>query len=365
MPELWVPYGSVETLVTIQAENLGSMVGGTEPPPSLDLERVKELARGSAQLFVCDSAPATMEVVRALAAVLEENQSLRVFSPHRRIEGAIPELKGRALTLSPPPHPSDGEEPEYPPELTAEGTKLFVGTARPDPFFGIVDAKVCSALNWVSGSRSAAAGASPGMEPTPFQKTEGFDALAGIMEKLTEATFLTVIPQAGKPKEAMEDPPFDAIKNAFPRAEMPQARGLVVGAGGRGYDDTFASALRGVWGAMAAVRKTGSVLLIAECAEGIGSPALEMLITGQISKADDRRRKYVEGLEEVFYLNKLKEEYDVLLLSGLPETYARTKLGVATAKGSGEAVGRILNRVGRSGKLNLVPRAPECAVSSA
>ena len=66
----------------------------------------------------------------------------------------------------------------------------------------------------------------------------------------------------------------------------------------------------------------------------------------------------------MFYLNKLKGEYDVLLLSGLPETYARPTLGPTTAKGAGEAVGRMLNKLGRSGKVNVVPRAPECLVES-
>ena len=72
----------------------------------------------------------------------------------------------------------------------------------------------------------------------------------------------------------------------------------------------------------------------------------------------------MEGMEEVYYLSKLKEEYDVLLLSGLPETYAKSKLGFTTAKGSGEAVGRLLNKVGRSGKLNVIPRATESLIES-
>jgi nickel-dependent lactate racemase len=140
---------------------------------------------------------------------------------------------------------------------------------------------------------------------------------------------------------------------------------MVIGIGGRGYDDTLSSALRLVWNVIEGVRKAGSVLLVAECSEGMGSTALEMLVTERMGGVGERRReKYVDGIEEVFYLNKLKDEYDLLLLSGLPETYARSKLGLTTAKGSGEAVGRILNKVGRSGKLNVVSRAPECLVDS-
>lgn len=366
MPELWVPYGSVEILVTIQAENLGAVCEpGREGDGTYNLEEMKELARRSAQIFVCDSAPATVEVIRGLLPALEEAAAPRVISSApRKIEGEIPELKGKVVTLPPPLSSADGDEPVYATELTAAGAKLFVGTARPDPFFGILDSKVEAVLNWIARSRVSAAGASPGMEPTPFRKTDPYEAAMSMAERIPDSNFVTVVPRGGKPRDAMVDPPFDAVKNAFPVAEAPQSKGVVVGAGGRGYDDTFSSALRGLWSATGGVRKTGSILLVAECSEGIGSTALEMLVTGQITRADDRRRKYVDGLEEIFYLNKLKEEHDVLLLSGLPETYARAKLGVATAKGSGEAVGRVLNRVGRSGKLNLIPRAPECRVVS-
>ncbi|MDE1853723.1 MAG: hypothetical protein KGI38_08255 [Thaumarchaeota archaeon] len=366
MPELWIPYGNVETLVTIQAENLGVV---SEPLPevgSVEFERLTELAKGSARVFICDAAPATIEVLKGLVPTLADGQSPSFYAAAPKgIESRVPELKGRLTTLPPPLPAGDGDEPVYSTELNGNGAKLFLGSARPDPLFGLIDAKVEACLSWVARSRAAAAGANKGMEPSPFQKTEAYEAMEAMAERIPESRFLTVVPRGGKPRAAMEDPPFDAIRNAFTKIQMPQAKGMVIGIGGRGYDDTFSSAVRGVWNVIEGVRKTGSVLLIAECADGIGSTALEMLVTGRMSGDEGRRKeKYVEGTEEVFYLNKLKDEYDVLLLSGLPETYARSKLGLTTAKGSGEAVGRILNKVGRSGKLNVVPRAPENFVES-
>ena len=365
MPELWIPYGGVETLVTIQAENLGVVA---EPPAdkgSLEPERMSELAKGAAQVLICDAAPPTIEFLKGLLPVLAESQNISLAAPApKRVEAGIPELKGRVNTLPPPVPSAEGAEAVYAPQLLEKGLKLFVGSARPDPMYGIVDARVEACLNWVAHSNAIAVGARGGMEPQPFQKTEAFDAMEGMASRMPEPKFLTLISRGGKLWTAMEDAPFDAVKNAFPKVQMPQTRGLIVGAGGRGYDDTFSAALRGVWSAMDAVRRTGSVLLMAECSEGVGSTALEMLVTGQMAAGERRKERYVEGLEEVFYLNKLKQEYDVLLLSGLPETYARSKLGLTTAKGSAEAVGRMLNKVGRTGKMNVVPRAPEFAVQS-
>jgi nickel-dependent lactate racemase len=224
---------------------------------------------------------------------------------------------------------------------------------------------VQSCLNWVARSHSVAAQARKGMEPEPFQKTEAYSEIEHIAKGISDAHFLTAVPRGGKLRAVLEDAPFDAIKNSFVKTPVQQTRGMIVGAGGRGFDDTLSAAIRGIWNVLPGLRRTGSVLLIAECSEGFGSTALEMLVTGRLSGEGERKReKYVEGLEEVFYLSKLKEEYDVMLLSGMPETYAGSKLGLTTARGSGEAVGRMLNKVGRSGKLNVVPRAPECLVES-
>lgn len=366
MPEIWIPYGNVETLVTLQAENLGVVAEHAADGVPPDIERVVELAKGSAEIYLCDAMPATVELLRSVAPAIIEAQNLRfVSAAPKRIEGAVPELKGKITTLPPPVPAVEGDEAVYASQLTEKGAKLFVGSARPDPLFGVIDSKVEACLNWVARSGAIAARARKGMEPEPFKKTEAYEEIEGIAERMQGAKFLTAVPRGGKARAVMEDAPFDAIRNGFAKTQMPQSKGLVVGAGGRGYDDTLSSAIRGVWSAIDGVKRTGSVLLIAECSEGAGSTALEMLVTGRMSGEGERRReKYVEGLEEIFYLNKLKDEYDVLLLSGLPETYARSKLGFTTARGSGEAVGRMLNKVGRSGKVNVVPRAPECIVAS-
>ncbi len=364
MPELWIPYGNVETLVTLQAENLGVVAEGATQGASTDFPRVAELIKGTAQLFICDSAPATIDLLKGTVSALAENQSLRLLSPApKRLEAAVPELKGRVTTLPPPLPATEGDEPVYAQQLLDPGTKLFLGSARPDPLFGIADARVEACLNWILRAHASAAKAIKGMEPEPFQKTEAYEKIEDLVEGIRDAKFLTGIPRGGKLWTALEDAPFDAIKNGFARTQMPPTRGIVIGAGGRGYDDTLSSAVRGVWSAIPGVRKTGSILLIAECLDGVGSSALEMLVTGRM-EGEGKRGRYVDGLEEVFYLNKLKDEYDVLLLSGLPETYARSKFGLTTARGSAEAVGRVLNKIGRSGKMNVVSRASELLIES-
>ena len=366
MPELWIPYGPVETLVTIQAENLGTVVETRAEGETVPKESPAGVLDGASSLFVCDTAPPTLELLRELTPGITAAQGMKVFcATPKRVESSLPELKGRVSTL-PPPIAAEGEEITFAHELNEAGPKLFVATGRPDPLFGLVDAKVEACRCWVANSHSMAAMERKEMEPSPFLKTASYSKIEDLLEGLKDARYATVVPRGGRMKSVLVDAPFDATKSLFVTSDAPLSRGLIVGAGGAGYDDTLSMAIRGVWGALPALRKSGSLLLVAECSEGLGSPALEMLATGRLAEDAERRRgRYVEGLEEISYLNRLKEDYDVLLLSALPEVYAKSKLGLSTARGSGEAVGRLLNKVGRTTRINVVGRASECRLSSA
>ena len=366
MPEVWFPYGGVETLVTIQAENLGTMVEPIAGERNVETERLAELLKGQVALFICDTNPTTLETVQEVMRALGRTDSLRVLAVEpKRVEGPIPELKGKVYQLA-RSAPADGDGLVPAPPLTDAGRKVFIGTARPDPLFGIVDARVEAASNWFAGGLKEVATARKDLEPTPFEKTPSFERAEKIAKGIEGGTFLTAVPRGGRAKAVLQDAPFDALANGFLESTLPPARGLIVGAGGRGYDDTFSSALRSVWSVLGGVRRSGEILLVSECAEGLGSPALEMLVSGRMSGEGGRKReKFVPGVEEIYYLNKLKEDYGVLLLSGLPEMFAKNGMGLTTARGSGEAVGRLLNKLGRTAKVNIVTRAAECRVRSA
>jgi hypothetical protein len=220
------------------------------------------------------------------------------------------------------------------------------------------------ASRWIENSRAYAYARRTTDDPAPFVKTRSYESVVEIASKLPDATFVSIVPRSGHPHVLLEDAPFDAVKNAFALKSAPASRALIVGLGGKGYDDTFSSALRLVWASTGVLKKRGELLLLAECSGGLGSQALEMVVTGRLSDEPPKKKtEYVEGLEEVGYLSKLREEFGVILLSGLPDLYARTKLGLGTAKGSGEAVGKLLSKIGRNTKVNVVVRAAETLLS--
>ena len=362
--EIWVPYGDVESLVTLMQENLGETI---DPKPESHVDEIvvtlAEKMKGMERVYICDQKPATLKVVKALLAKLPK-EGLKFFAlAPKKVETAVPELKEAVEKLRLPGEAAqgtEGKDGKLSPDIAGPSKKLAISTGEPDPLIGFIDAPVALALAGIEGTRRLAYKRRDGDEPQPLR--EGSPSYAAVLQEtqaIQNAEYATIITRGGEPYSIVEG---DSVKQArahYLSAEVPQTKGLVVGAGGRGYDDTLSHAIRVGLGALKGVRKGGEVVLVAECREGVGSEALQMFLTGRMTESFLKRGAYVEGLEEISYVTDLKERYSVTLLSSLPELYAGGKLRFRTARGSGEALTKVFSSIGRTAKLNVVTRGCE------
>jgi len=359
--EIWVPYGDVESLVTLQAENIGELVDPS-PESHIDelVQRLGERMKGHGSLIICDHKPATAKLLRAVSATLPTDGSVKVYSPFaKRVEERVPEMKGRVMKLSPGSVPLsvEGGEVKAPVELT-EGSKFVISTGEPDPLFGYIDSRVALARTCIVGANKVAYDAKEGEDLMFLQETKAYGAVASIVDHLRDLTCATITTRGGEPYSVIDGGARDAQAHLIPHQLSP-AKGIVVGGGGLGYDETFSHTLRLVMGALKGLRKGGEMMVIGECRDGIGSEALQMYAMGRITENMKRRGFYAEGMEEIAYLERLKEHYSVTLISSLPELYAAGEFRFRAERSSAEALEKVFASTGRAAKLHVVTRAPE------
>lgn len=361
--EIWVPYGDVESLVTLMQENLGETI---DPKPESHVEEIlvplAEKMKGAQRLVICDHKPATIKVVKALLAKVPKEGHSFVSPNPKKVEAAIPELKESVERLRPPGEAAgaEGQGGKVSQDVSGAERKFAISTGEPDPLFGFIDAPLALAFGSIAGARRLGYRKRDGDEARPLREdSPSYAAVRQEADAIPGVDYATIITRGGEPYSIVEGDSAKQARAHYLAAEVPPAKGLVVGAGGRGYDDTLSHAIRLSLGALKGVKKGGEVVLVAECRDGVGSEALQMYLTGRMTESFMKRGAYVEGLEEISYVAELNDRYGVILLSSLPELYAGGKLRFRTARGSGEALGKVFSSVGRGAKLNVVTRACE------
>jgi hypothetical protein len=96
-------------------------------------------------------------------------------------------------------------------------------------------------------------------------------------------------------------------------------------------------------------------VLIAENKQGIGGGALQMFIEGKLNMEEARRStSYIDGLEHLFFIEALKQKYELGILSTIPRYYLKTLLGFTTYNGTKDILQDLLTKYGKNNKVLAV-----------
>lgn len=148
-------------------------------------------------------------------------------------------------------------------------------------------------------------------------------------------------------------------QDAFSVPVNETADALILSCGGFPKDIDLYQATKAIENAMYVVKDGGTVMLLAECPDGIGHEGFYHIITGF-----DTRRRREESLWDEFTIAKAvgyiltlgMERFDVILVSKMNEKIVRD-MGMIPASSMNEAIEIIKNKLGNDFKAYIIPHA--------
>lgn len=151
------------------------------------------------------------------------------------------------------------------------------------------------------------------------------------------------------------------VEKYFGLTVREQADFIVISCGGYPKDIDLYQATKAIENTMAAVRRGGRIILLAECSDGLGSQEVfDMLVNYKSLKDREKAlRDYFTIARAVGYiLAGCLEEKDIILISSLPDDLVK-RMGIIPKRSLKEALKDTLETLGPEAKGYLIPHASE------
>jgi hypothetical protein len=360
MPEIWLRYGSTEVVLDIKAENLlehiaedGSYL--TEEQVNAKFDSIN--VNGSAHIVVLDSS----QYVAKLASMLVNALKKKDITPSINVPADVYSAYRNAFQ-------DIAQVGKFPSEPSFADDTIFISCTSFDPLFGYHGVPTQMLRNFGGEQMLDAYKAREGDVPKPGAANNALSIAHKFAEQY-DATSIEVLTWSGGFADIFLDRPMKAHQRAIAalesmgKREVERSRASIISPGnGR---STLSSALNSLWNCMDAMREDGSITLLAECGDGFGSTALERFVEGKIDLDDAHNLAgYVEGLEDLLYLGEMREKYELILVSALPNYYAKSRLGFKTFGKVKDALHHILGAQGQRQKVLVVSDASRLLLKS-
>ncbi len=355
MPEIWLKYGSTEVVLDIKAENLLDYV--TEEIEHLSDEQISSkldaiTAKNDTQIIVLDNSQYAAKLASMLVDnLMKKGTSFSMCVPSDAFNAYRNTYQEKGIRIN--------ELPDDPSKLSSN--PVFVSQTSFDPLFGYSGSPTRLLRHFGKEEMFEAYKARNGDVPSPG-KADGALSIADKFVERFDGTSIEAIIGTHGFADIVIDKPAKAHQTAiaklesFGRVEVDKTKASLISSGnGR---STLSNALNSLWNCVDAVKEDGSITLLAECSDGFGSTALERLVEGKIEVEDAHNlAEYIDGLENLLYLDGVGEKYELALISTLPDYYAKNRLGFKTFRRIKDALHHVLNVHGQRQKVLVVSDA--------
>ena len=392
--ELWIPYGETEVPVRVPDDNFYRIMEpakplGTKDAPSIIEEALEKpvgalflkdvVKPGSNAGIVIDPIVppiARDEAVKALRARLTALgiDNVRVFI-RKRMSNVAP--AGEDLKIIDPSQASfaelgktsAGTSVELDPDLAACDVKINVGLVMPHFASGFTGGPEvvlpgASSIHSITKNRSLLTKGFPTSSSTPDNQVL-LDSLEAC--KLAGPFYsLCFMPDgAGGVGSAFAGELESVFREAVSRyhevhsPKIERKLDIVIVSAGSLLGADLYHAIRVVSNVLGAVRKEGTIILVAECSSGVGdSGFLEYARRFPERKelSTELRYRFKLGGHVNLFLQDALEKCRIQLVSILPELFVRDSFGLKPSQTATEAVQKAIRVEGKESKILIVPK---------
>lgn len=149
----------------------------------------------------------------------------------------------------------------------------------------------------------------------------------------------------------------EICKNTYFAPIQEKSEVVIVSAGGYPKDINMYQAQKALDNAYQAVKPGGTIVLIAECLEGIGNAICEEWIedANSIEDIEERlKKRFVLGGHKAYAIAKVAKEVEIILISSLSEEKVK-KLFIKPMKDIDSAIGYVRKKYGNDFKSYIIP----------
>ena len=134
---------------------------------------------------------------------------------------------------------------------------------------------------------------------------------------------------------------------------------VVVSPGGYPADINLYQAYKALDNALEVVKRGGTIILVAECAEGHGNQVFYDWMTRlqELKKVERQVKRHFElGGHKAYYLLKALKNHQIILVSSLPDYYANGVFKLKTSRAVNDALREALQNAGSQAKVWTLPQ---------
>ena len=351
MPEIWLNYGITDVVLDIKAENLEQKIDSegnvlddsaiNEKLNTLDLSKPMELV-------VLHNSKSTLKIISSLFILCEQKSK-----PFPKIL-----TDKKILNLIKSGLPEGSSINEFDDEYISNSNLVFMGEMEFNGLFGYETISTRLIKKFGQESMLSAYTKRQGNLPAPGQYPESLTEAKKFTDNF-EIQGIEIIANSegimdftiGHPSETISS---TKILESNSIKDVGQHKTMVISTGKDASNDNLANSFSSLWNCSNAIKKDGLAILISECKGGLGSDALQQYLEGRLTLEQLRNpSKYIGGMENLLFLSEIQKNFQIGLVSILPEFYAK-KLNMISMHGIKYSMDYILKTQGTRQKVAVV-----------